>query len=61
MSTQLTAQKELLNKARLSIWLDIYDDIFSDFDSRPFHERALSDDFIHEAKKMAKEKPGDKN
>lgn len=30
---------------------------FSDFDSRPFEERALSDDFISEARKMAKEKP----
>lgn len=50
-------KKSLLSKAELSIWLDSYEDIFSDFDSRPFEERALSDDFIHEAHKMAKEKP----
>jgi hypothetical protein len=50
-------QKELMSIASLSIWLDTYDDIFSDFDSRPITERALSDDFIHEARKMIKEKP----
>jgi len=51
------AQKELLGKAELSVWLDSYDDIFSDFDPRPFQERALSDDFLNEARKMVKEKP----
>lgn len=52
----LTALKEeLLSKAELSIWLDTYNDIFSDFDPRPFSERALSDDFINEVKKMARE------
>jgi len=50
-------QEGILNSARLSIWLDTYDDIFSDFDSRDYPERALSDDFIHEARKMIKEKP----
>ena len=49
-------KKKLLSKSELSIWLDRYEDIFSDFDSRPFSERTLSDDFIIEAKKMAKEK-----
>ncbi len=49
--------EELISSARLSIWLDHYDDIFSDFDSRTITERALSDDFIHEARKMLKEKP----
>ena len=29
-------KKILLNKSELSIWLDSYNDIFSDFDSRPF-------------------------
>ena len=50
-------QEGLINSARLSIWLDTYDDIFSGFDSRNYPERALSDDFIHEARKMIKEKP----
>src|SRR4051812_10842504 len=46
----------LLSKSELSIWLDNYDDIFSSFDSRPVAERTLSDDFITEARKMAREK-----
>jgi hypothetical protein len=50
-------QEGIINSARLSIWLDTYDDIFSDFDSRDYQQRALSDDFIHEARKMVKEKP----
>jgi|ERR1017187_3751222 hypothetical protein len=40
----------------VSIWLDSYDDIFSDFDPRPHSERSLSDDFIKEAKKVSREK-----
>jgi hypothetical protein len=39
----------------ISIWLDEYDDIFSDFDSRPYSERVLSDDFIGEVKKVSGE------
>ena len=50
-------KKKLLSKSELSIWRDRYEDIFSDFDSRPFTERTLSDDFILEAKKMARENP----
>jgi hypothetical protein len=50
-------KKELLSKAELSIWLDEYDDIFSDFDSRPIGERSLSDDFLFEVRKMVREKP----
>ncbi|MGP8214451.1 MAG: hypothetical protein ACLQQ4_02700 [Bacteroidia bacterium] len=40
---------------QVSIWLDEYDDIFSDFDPRPYSERALSDDFIGELKKVCRE------
>jgi hypothetical protein len=47
---------ELLTKSELSIWLDSYDDIFSDFDSRSFSERVLSDDFINEARKISRER-----
>lgn len=53
-------QTELLSKAELSIWLDSYNDIYSDFDSRAYNERVLSDDFIYEVRKMAKEKPNGK-
>lgn len=34
--------------------LDTYDDIFSDFDPRPYPFRTLSDDFLEEARKASK-------
>lgn len=37
----------------VSISLDTFDDIFSDFDPSPYSERALSDDFIAELKKIS--------
>ncbi|MEK7483556.1 MAG: hypothetical protein AABZ60_04395 [Planctomycetota bacterium] len=39
----------------ISIWLDSYDDIFSDFDQRPFSDRNVSDDFLYEIKKVSRE------
>jgi len=39
----------------ISIILDVWDDIFSDFDPRPLDERALSQDFIGELHKRYKE------
>lgn len=60
MSDNQNIQKAIAIYANVSIWLDSYNDIFSDFDSRDFNERSLSDDFIHEARKMAKEKPDGK-
>lgn len=46
----------LLKLSEVSIWLDTYDDIFSDFDPRPYSQRALSDDFISETKKATRNK-----
>jgi hypothetical protein len=46
---------EKLNGRSIDIWLDCYDDIFSDFDSRPYTERRLSDDFVAEVNKLAGE------
>jgi hypothetical protein len=34
--------------AELSLWLDYYDDIYSDFDSRHYLKRRISEDFLHE-------------
>ena len=34
--------------AELSLWLDSYNDIYSDFDNRNFSRRRISDDFLHE-------------
>ncbi len=45
-----------LQLSEISIILDTYDDIFSDFDPRPYSVRALSDDFLSEMKKATKEK-----
>lgn len=39
----------------ISLWIDGYDDIFSDFDPRPFSHRRLSDDFLTEVKKVSRE------
>lgn len=39
----------------VSLWLDSNTDIFSDFDPRPFSDRAISDDFIVQVKKMSKD------
>lgn len=39
----------------ISIWVDNYDDIFSDFDPRDFSERNISDDFLSEVKKVSRE------
>jgi hypothetical protein len=48
-----------LREGNISLILDGYDDIFSDFDPRPYTERALSDDFLAECKKATRDK-GDK-
>lgn len=51
-------REALLAQSEISLILDTYDDIFSDFDPRPFHQRALSDDFLVAAKKAAFDKEG---
>jgi hypothetical protein len=51
--------EKILRKTNISLWLDHYDNIFSDFDPRAYSQRALSDDFLNEAKKVTFEiKPG---
>jgi hypothetical protein len=42
--------------SKISILLERYDDIFSDFDPRDYSQRALSDDFLIEAKKASEDK-----
>lgn len=53
-------KKSLLELTEISILLDSYNDIFSDFDPRTYAERTLSDDFIIQAKKFSKDKDGHK-
>ncbi len=40
----------------VQIWLDTYDDMFSDFDPRPYSKRMWSDDFITQIKKVIKDR-----
>jgi hypothetical protein len=61
MKAELMREKhKLLSMSEIGLWLDTYDDIFSDFDPRPYSERTLSDDFLLEAKKASKEKTSGK-
>jgi hypothetical protein len=45
-----------LREGNISLILNNYDDIFSDFDPRPYSERLLSDDFLYECKKAVRDK-----
>lgn len=47
---------EELKNANISLILASYNDIFSSFDARPYSEKALSDDFLIECKKAARDK-----
>ncbi len=49
-------KEKLLKLSEVSLILDTYDDIFSDFDPRPYDERGLSDDFLSEMKKRVRKK-----
>jgi hypothetical protein len=40
----------------LNLWLDSYDDIYSDFDSRHYLKRRISEDFLHELRTEMKYK-----
>ena len=52
-------KQELLAKGKVSLIIDGYNDIFSDFDSRPYSHRSLSDDFLREATKVSYEASGE--
>lgn len=56
------AKEELIVMSEISLILDTYEDIFSDFDPRPYSVRALSEDFLSEAKRGSLDKiPGEIN
>jgi hypothetical protein len=40
----------------VSLWLDTYEDIFSDFDPHPYGRRALSEDFLAEARRAVRDR-----
>ena len=43
-------KQKILEMSEISLILDTYDDMFSSFDPRPYSQRALSEDFLSEAK-----------
>lgn len=49
-------KQKMIDRTRITIWLDGYDDIFSDFDRRSYTQRALSDDFLAEINKASIDK-----
>ena len=49
-------KQKLLSLSEISLILDSYEDIFSDFDPRPNSQRALSEDFLAEAKRASRDK-----
>jgi len=50
-------EKVLLEKSEVGLMIEGYDDIFSDFDPRPYTHRSLSIDFLDEAKRAVLGKP----
>jgi hypothetical protein len=52
-------KEKLQNLSEIGISLTTYNDIFSSFDPRPYNQKALSDDFLEEARKASEVKPGD--
>ncbi len=38
----------------VKLWLDSYDDIYSDFDSRQYHKRRISEDYLDELRNELK-------
>ncbi len=58
--TGITDSEDIPDIFEISIWLDSYNDIFSDFDSRPLSERTVSDDFLTEVRKVCDEKSRNK-
>jgi hypothetical protein len=48
--------KPEIREGNISLVLDSYQDIFSDFDPRPYKYRALSDDFLSECKRASRDK-----
>ena len=49
-------KRKLLEMSRISLQLNNYDEIFSDFDPRDYSQRALSDDFLQETKRASRDK-----
>jgi hypothetical protein len=49
-------KERLLRMSEISLLLDNYDDIFSDFDPRHYSQRAISDDLLSETRRASRDK-----
>src|SRR3989338_3364035 len=49
-------EEETVKEGNISLILDSYQDLFSDFDPRPYNVKALSDDFLLECKRASVDK-----
>jgi len=50
-------EQRIRDLQEVSIAIDSWDDVFSDFDPRPLEERTLSEDFVNELQKRFYEQP----
>lgn len=50
-------EQRIRDLQEVSIAIDTWDDVFSDFDPRPLEERTLSEDFVYELQKRYYEQP----
>jgi hypothetical protein len=50
------ACETIMREGNIGVVLDSYDDLFSDFDPRPYSVKALSDDFLNECRKASADK-----
>jgi len=57
---KFSAKQRLLKASEISMLLNTYDDIFSDFDPRPYNFRSISGDFLEETKRVSRDKPSGK-
>ncbi|MBW2966611.1 hypothetical protein KY342_05910 [Candidatus Woesearchaeota archaeon] len=46
------------SKSEVAMWLDDYNDLFSDFDPKPYSQRIMSYDFLNELRRATKQKYG---
>lgn len=58
ITIKTSSERKIIDLSEISLSLDGYDDLFSDFDPRPSGQRALSEDFLAEAKRASLDKPG---
>ncbi|MFA6088836.1 MAG: hypothetical protein WC755_03150 [Candidatus Woesearchaeota archaeon] len=56
MLSDIEGLTAMLREGNVSLILDSYDDLFSDFDPRHYSEKALSDDFLMECRKATRDK-----